>query len=205
MRKTVIPDTAPVREAVGLFNNVDALYDCVEELQSRGFDRSEITLLDHPRLTNGLSRNSVNDTHLAEDSPTAARGPFIDPQSLGDAEGALIGIPLYIFTIIGAGVTAAYGGTIGMIITAAVVMGVIGIALGGGAAYWLKQRHDTYYTDQLQHGGIPLWIHIKDKEHERQAVESLETYKADDVHLHDLEDVPYEVREGRTTAYHIIH
>ncbi|MEH6405610.1 MAG: hypothetical protein V7750_19720 [Sneathiella sp.] len=205
MRKTVIPDTAPVREAVGIFSNVESLYDCVEELQTNGFDRSDITLLDHPHLTNGLSRNSVQDTHMAEDSPTAIRGPFIDPQSLGDAEGALIGVPLYIFTIAGAGITAAYGGSIAMIITAASIMGVIGACIGGGAAYWLKRRHDAYYTDQIEHGGIPLWIHTKDEKHEKQAVKALETYNADDVHIHDLKDLPYEVREGRTTAYHIIH
>ncbi len=205
MRKMVASDAAPIREAVGMFNNVDALYDCIDDLQTHGFDRSDITLLDHPHLTEGLARNSPLDTHEAEDNPAAVRGAFIDPQSLGDAEGALIGLPLYVFTLVGAGIAASFGLSTTVIVTIAAVAGLTGALLGGGAALWLKRRHDSYYKDQVEHGGIPLWVHTKDPAHEKQAMESLKSCNAEDIHMHDMAEMPYEVREGRVTAYHIIH
>lgn len=205
MRKTIVSEAPPIREAVGMFSDIKSLYDCIDDLQTHGFDRSDITLLDHPHLTKQSKPNRPLDTHDAEDSPSVKRGAFIDPESLGDAEGALIGLPLYVFTLIGAGVSASFGLTTTVIITIAAISGLIGGLIGGAAAYWLKRRHDDYYKDQVAHGGIPLWIHTKDRDHEKKAMEALKSSNATDIHLHDIAELPYEVREGRVTAYHIIH
>ncbi|MBL4666730.1 MAG: hypothetical protein JKY04_05080 [Sneathiella sp.] len=205
MRKIITPDSPPVREAVGIFNDIPSLYDCVEELQIHGFDRSDITLLAHPHLTTAGNEDKILDTHELEDDPKAKRVTFIEPESLGDAEGALIGLPLYILTLVGAGVATSLGATTVMTIAVAAIGGVIGASIGGAAAYWLKKKPEAYYKAQLSHGGIPLWVHVKDKEHEKQAMEVLKTNNAEDVHIHDLPETEYETREGRTTVLHLIH
>ncbi|OUR78024.1 hypothetical protein A9Q83_08520 [Alphaproteobacteria bacterium 46_93_T64] len=205
MRKIITPDSPPVREAVGIFNDIPSLYDCVEELQTHGFDRSDITLLAHPHLETGGNDDKILDTHKLEDDPLAKRVAFIEPESIGDAEGALIGLPLYVLTLIGAGVATAFGATTVMTIAVAAALGAIGACLGAGAAYWLKKKPEAYYRAQLTHGGIPLWVHVKDKKHEKQALEVLNTNHAEDVHIHDLPETAYETREGRTTVLHLIH
>lgn len=205
MRRIITPDSPAVREAVGVFTDLPKLYECVDELQIRGFDRSEISLLDHPHIRKTNGKDWVRNTRSTEDDPKAKRGPFIDPESLGDAQGAMIGLPLYIFTLLGAGIATALGmSTLGLLAIAG-GSGLIGGLLGLKAAYWLKSRPERYYKRQLDHGGIPIWVRVKDKEHEIRALSALTQCEAENVHLHDLPDVDYEVRDGRTTVVHLIH
>lgn len=39
--------------------------------------------------------------------------------------------------------------------------------------------------EQLEHGGIPLWVRTTDAQHEEKACELLRTASAQDVHVHD--------------------
>ncbi|GLQ06089.1 hypothetical protein [Sneathiella chinensis] len=205
MARKIINDDTQIREAVGIFTDVKSLYNCIDELQMNGFDRSDITMLDHPHLKKvAVLRQGIN-TQAAEDNPSAKRGAFVDPESIGDAEGALVAIPLYVFTLAGTGISAALGASTSIIVSVAALCGLLGAVLGGGAAYWLKRRKDAYYDEQVRHGGIPVWIHLKDAAHEKQALKTLRANNAEDIHVHDLTSTPYEVREGRSTVYHIIH
>lgn len=205
MEKMLHENNVPVREAVGLFDDVGAIHDCVEDLQSQGFDRSDITMLSRPQVVGDKTLLPIQDTTQTEDSPTALRGPVIEPESVGDAKGALLGAPIYILTLCGAGLSAAMGLSTGMLLTTTGVAGIVGIAIGVILMQTLSKRQNGYYQQQLEHGGIPLWIHIRDQDHERRAVEILMENQARDVHLHDLEGIPYEIQEGRTTVYRIIH
>ena len=194
-----------IREAVGVFDDIGAIHDCVEDLQSHGFDRSDITMLSRPQVVGDKTMLPIQDTLQTEDSPTALRGPVVEPESVGDAQGALLGVPIYILTLCGAGFSAAMGLDTSMLITTAGLAGVLGATIGLVLVRLLKNRQDGYYKQQLEHGGIPLWVHIRDQEHEKRAIEILMQNRAKDVHLHDLEGLPYEVRDGRTTIYKIIH
>ncbi len=205
MNRTVIPHTPPVREAVGLFHSVNKIHDCIDDLQSRGFDRNDFTMLARPYIFQPGSEGLLHNMQALEDNPTLQRGPVVEPESLGDAEGALIGVPIYIATLIGAGISATFGASTAMLITFAAIAGIFGGIMGLAMAWMLKRRQSRYYDAQLDHGGIPLWIHTKDGRHERQAIKALIDNHADDVHLHDMHDLPYQVSDGRTTTFRILH
>ncbi len=205
MTKTLHQSDIPVREAVGIFDDIGAIHDCIDDLQSNGFDRSDITMLSRPQVVGTNSTLPINDTPQTEDSPTALRGPIVEPESIGDAQGALLGAPIYILTLCGAGISAAFGFSTVILLTVSGIAGIIGAAIGVGFVYMLRNRQDGYYKQQLEHGGIPLWIHTRDEEHEKRAIETLTQNRAHDVHIHDLEGIPYEVNDGRTTVYKIIH
>lgn len=205
MTRTIIPDTSPVREAVGLFHSVNKIHDCIDDLQSQGFDRSDITMLARPYIFQSASDAMLHDMQALEDNPTLERGPIVEPESLGDAQGALIGVPLYLATLAGAGIAAAFGAGTTMLIIVAGLTGLIGAAAGTAMAWALKNRQRKYYQAQLDHGGIPLWVHTKDVHHEQQATRTMTDNHADDVHLHDMSDMPYRIEDGRSTAFRILH
>lgn len=205
MTKTFHQSDVPVREAVGMFDDIGAVHDCIEDLQSNGFDRSDITMLSRLQVIGDASTLPINNTEQTEDSPTAFRGPIVEPESVGDAQGALLGAPIYVLTLCGAGISAAFGLTTAMLLTVSAIAGFVGIGLGVLLVSLLRKRQSGYYQQQLEHGGIPLWIHTSDPEHERRAIEALTQNRAHDVHIHDLPGIPYEVDDGRTTVFKIIH
>lgn len=205
MNRTIIPDTPPVREAVGLFHSISEVHDCIDDLQSKGFDRSDITMLARPYIFQPTSEVTLHDMQALEDNPTLARGPIIEPESLGDAQGALIGLPIYVATLLGAGIAAAFDAGAVILITVAALAGLCGGAAGIAMAWALRNRQKKYYQAQLDHGGIPLWVHTKDKQHEEQATRTMANNQAKDVHLHDMTEMPYLVGDGRTTTFRILH
>ena len=75
-----------VREAVGLFDSLSAMEACIDDLQSHGFDRSDLTLL-APTDEIDTPIHHISET---EDNPAIPRSPYIEKESLGGAEGALI-------------------------------------------------------------------------------------------------------------------
>jgi len=122
----------------------------------------------------------------AEDDPDIQRAVPVDTASLGVAQGALIGGPFYVgacSAIIG--VTAS-GGTLYAIAMAGLIGGLIGLVIGLLLAVWVNQRHARQIKDQIDHGGLLLWIHIRDDEREERAKQILSHHVARDVHMHDL-------------------
>ncbi|MFT6556292.1 hypothetical protein [Sneathiella sp.] len=194
-----------VREAVGVFDDIGAIHDCVDELQSQGFDRSDITMLARDQVVGSKSLLPIEDTLQTEDSPSALRGPVIEPESVGDAKGALLGAPIYILTLACAGVSAAFGLSTVMLLIVSAIGGLMGAGIGLILMNIVDKRQTGYYDRQLEHGGIPLWIHTRDPDHEQRAIDILMHNRARDVHIHDLDGLPYEVQDGRTTVYKIIH
>jgi len=205
MTKTIHVNDHPIREAVGLFNDIGAVHDCIEELQIQGFDRSDITMLSRPEVNGSKSTLPIVDTKQTEDSPTASRGPVVELDSASNAQGAILGAPIYIFTLCGAGISAAIGLSLPLLLLISGIAGIIGSAVGVFAMRIILSRQNGYYRQQLDHGGIPLWIHTRDAAHEKQAIETLTQNRARDVHLHNLPRGPFEVEDGSDTIYKIMH
>ncbi len=204
MQRMVNSEGPAIREVVGLFQDMNALYDCVDTLQNNGFDRSEISLMNFEAHQNLHLKNKMTNTREAEDDPSVKRMSLIGRHSLGDAQGFLIAIPIYIFTLIGVGISTALElGVISMLLLSG-GFGFLGCALGLKGAYWIKDKSEYSLRLQLAHGGIPVWVHVKDDEHEKRALNILREFNASDVHAHALKEQPYMVDDGRTRVVHIL-
>ena len=177
-----------VREAVGVFQDAAALEAAVDSLLSQGFDRAEISLLAGEQAVESKLGAHYRRVQDLEDDPEAPRRAFVSTEAVGDAQGALIGGLIYLGGAVTAGALVATGGSL--------IGAAVGAALGGGAGGLLGSvlagifgdRHAQGLQEQLDHGGLLLWVRTRDTEHEEKALMVLENAGATDVHVHGLVD-----------------
>jgi hypothetical protein len=175
-----------IREAVAVFDNAEKLEGAVSELQSKGFDRSDLSFLAHETVA---ERRPLRDMGGIADDPTTARAPFVSDTDV--RQGRVLGTSLAatVAGLAAAGFTVATGGVAAAAIAAAVVAaGGIGTA-GAVFGRTLADDQTSFLDAQLARGGVLLWIRTRDVTAERTAVEILRRY-ATHVHLHDLSTGP---------------
>jgi hypothetical protein len=175
-----------VREAVGVFDDAETLQAAIDELQSSGFDRAELSLLADERTVDKKLHRHYRKVIELEDDAEVPRAAYVSPESIGDAEGALIGGLLYVGAVAAGGMIVASGGTLAAAIAGAAIAGGVGGMLGTTLATLVGNRHARYIEEQLNHGGLLLWVRTWDAEHEKRAVEVLKRHSGRDVHVHEL-------------------
>lgn len=177
---------ATAREAVAVFDSEEALEEAIDDLERHGFDRAEISLMAGESTVEEKLGHHYRRVEDVEDDPVTPRQSFVSRQSVHEAEGAAIGFPLYIGAMTATGVTVAAGGPVGAAIVAAIVGGGVGGALGSVLAGWIDTAHAGYIDRQIDHGGLVLWVRLRDDAHEQQALEILRRHAGHDVHVHDI-------------------
>jgi hypothetical protein len=153
-------------------------------LMESGFDRAEISLLASEDAVVQKLGHKYKKVEELEDDPKSARTEYVSTESIGDAEGGVIGALIYV----GAGVTGAAilasGGPLSAAFTgAALAAGGYGL-VGAVLAKLIGDRHAQYLEEQLKHGGLLLWVSTRDAEHEKRAIDVLKKNSARDVHAH---------------------
>lgn len=179
-------DNEAVREAVGIFQSAKAMETAIEDLEENGFDRAEISLLASQDTVNEKLGHIYSDVRDLEDDPATPRTAFISTESVGGAEGALIGGLIYVGALAAAGVTVASGGAFGALIAAAAAGGTSGGLIGGVLAGLVGKHHADYLQDQLADGGLLVWVRTRDQDHENRAIDVLKRNGAIDVHVHSI-------------------
>ena len=177
---------APVREAVGYFNTAVALETAIDELLRSGFDRAEISLLASEKAVETELGHKYRKVTELEDDPAAPRTHYVSSESLGAAEGALIGAPLYIAGVAAFGAIVASGGTLALALAAGAAAGGTGGLVGAALAKLLGDHHAQKLEDELAHGGLLLWVRTWDSDDEARAVAILKRNSGRDVHVHSL-------------------
>lgn len=69
---------------------------------------------------------------------------------------------------------------------------IAAIAIGGSPATVIGtllarragQKHRDYYSNQIEHGGILLWVRVRDEDKQNVAVEIMKGHSGRDVHVH---------------------
>jgi hypothetical protein len=85
----------------------------------------------------------------------------------------------------------ASGGTLAGAFLAAAMAGSAGGLFGSALAKLIDYHHADYLQRQLDKGGLVLWVHVRDPEHEQRAKRILERHSGEDVHVHDLSAEAY--------------
>lgn len=174
-----------VREAVAVFPDEASLQEAIDDLLSHGFDRAEIGLLASERAVEEQLGHRYERVEELEDDSEVPRVGYVSKESLGDAEGSLIGAPLYVAAVAGAaGAVVASGGSLLAAIIGATAAGSAGALIGAVLAKLLGERHAHYLQEQIEHGGLLLWVRTWDAEEETRAVEILRRHSGRDVHVH---------------------
>lgn len=175
-----------VREAVGVFDDADALENAVEDLTSSGFDRAELSLLAGAKTIEQKLGHAYRKIEELEDDPTVPRAAYVGNHSLAIGRTGVIGGLAYVGAVVGAGAVVASGGTLAAAIAAAAIAGGGSGLLGGWAAQHLGGDRAETLQQQLDRGGLLLWVRVRDAAHEKRAVDILTRAGARDIHVHDL-------------------
>lgn len=175
-----------IREAVAVFPDATALEDAIEELRSSGFDRPEVSLLAAQGTVDEKLDHIYERVSELENDPSVPRTAYISTESRGDAEGGLVGGLMYVGAVTAAGAAVASGGTLAAAAAAAAVAGGAGATIGSALALWVERHHADYLQDQLDHGGLLLWVRTRDPSREERAVDILKRHTGKDVHVHDM-------------------
>ncbi|WP_290891856.1 hypothetical protein [Hoeflea sp.] len=173
-------------EAVGIFHDAEDLQAAIDDLLTQGFDRMDLSILaSETAIEQKLHESYVRARDLEDrvETPTTA---YVATESVGDAMGAVIGILIYVPAMIGGAAVVASGGALAAAATSALIAGGIGGSIGTVLAGLLGATQAERLTEQLEAGGLLLWVRTRDEIHEQRALCILAGHKAEDVHLHTL-------------------
>jgi hypothetical protein len=175
-----------IREMVAAFDSREALDQAIEELQSHGFDRSQLSLLASRSTVEEQLRHRLEDTHELEEEPNAPRTQPVARDDVNNAAAVAIGTPAALAALIAGGAAAALtGGVAGIAIAALAAGGGVG-ALGG---YLAKKYDDHFAADlqaQVERGGILLWVQVRDPAQEDEARTLLAHHAKGEIRAHDI-------------------
>jgi len=169
------------REAVGIFDNIDALQSSIQELQSAGFDRSYISVLGSEAALKGIFGTlSTNTKTLAED-PNTPRAVNITQEEVSIAQGALVTGGIMV------GVAAAIIASGGLVALSGALAGIVGgTAAGGILAKLLGDKYTEFFDNEILRGGLLVWVKTDNAEKEKSACVILKKHNARNVHVHDV-------------------
>jgi hypothetical protein len=165
------------KEVVAVFDDTEALDKAVYVLETRGFDRAAFSLLASEQAVVQKLGHRYQHVNEAEDNPEVPRATFFSRVSRLEAEY----LPAPALAAVGALIVAGTG----------TILPVI-IAAGGGAligAFLGRLMHERYATrmqEQLERGGLVLWVSIRNAKEEETASEVLRAHSAHDVHVHEI-------------------
>jgi hypothetical protein len=166
-----------MREVVAVFDDTDALDNAVYALETRGFDRAAFSLLASEKAVAqrlGHRYRRVRDT---EDDPKVPRDTFFSRVSRLEAEY----LPAPALAAVGALILAGTG-----TIMPAVIAAGGGALIGASLGRLMHQRHAARVREQLERGGLLLWVSICNAREAATALEVLRMYSAHDVHIHEI-------------------
>ena len=179
-------DGARVCEVVGIFHTTDDLESAVEELLSSGFDRAELSLLASEAAVAEKLGGHYRPTREMADDPAVPRTAFVSTAAIGDAEGGLIGGLAYLGATVAVGAVVISGAALAVAIAAAIVGGGTGGLIGSALARWVGNHHAAYLHEQLENGGLLLWVRAWNDSDEKRALEIITKHAADKVHSHGI-------------------
>lgn len=172
------------RECVGLFLTGEDLQEAIRDLEGTAFPRQDISIMGTRGELETMFGSKTVDPHVAMDNPDTPRQAPARPEEKNIGLSAMVSVPVYT----GAMAAALSAGALAFpaIIGAAVLGGVGGGAVGAVLAKLFGDRDTRHYEEQIERGGLLLWVRTPDREREEIAVGIMRKHNAHEVHVHDI-------------------
>ncbi|MBR9841360.1 MAG: hypothetical protein GYB50_26375 [Rhodobacteraceae bacterium] len=174
-----------VPEAVGVFDSFEALQQAYYDLTMVGFSRHDISLLGSESALREKLGDRFWHSEDLEDDPTAPRASFVSEEAIGELEGAIAGGFFFLGSYIAMFALLTPVSTLAASAAAIAIGGSPAAVVGALLARRVGRHHKDYYANQIEHGGILLWVRVSDKEREDLAIKILKGHSGRDVHVHD--------------------
>jgi len=172
---------SPAREVVGVFGDAVALEAAIVELRASGFEEAQLSLLAGERTIVEKLGHKYEKVEELEDDPAAPRVRY---HSKGATKTALLGALASIGAVATAGAIFAAGGALAATLGSGVIGAEAGGFIGGVLGDYVEARHAKYLEEQLNHGGLLLFVRIADRGQEDAAKRILLSHSGRDVHAH---------------------
>ncbi len=88
-------------EAVAVFHDIPPFQAAIDDLLSAGFDSVDLNVLAHEDTIRTKLGRTYKSTIELMDDPEAPRIGYVPEETIGDAEGAVIGAGIYVPAIVG--------------------------------------------------------------------------------------------------------
>jgi hypothetical protein len=173
-----------VPEAVGVFDSFEDLQGAFYDLRMVGFSRYDISLLARQEVLEKTLGKAYWQAADLEDDPNAPRAAFVSEEAIGELEGGIVGGFLFLGSYIAMAAMLTPASTLAASIAAIAIGGSPAAVLGTLLARRVGKQHKDYYANQIEHGGILLWVRVRDKAREDLAVKILKGHSGRDVHVH---------------------
>ncbi len=173
-----------VPEAVGVFDSFEDLQGAFYDLRMVGFSRYDISLLARQEVLEKTLGKAYWQAADLEDDPNAPRAAFVSEEAIGELEGGIVGGFLFLGSYIAMAAMLTPASTLAASIAAIAIGGSPAAVLGTLLARRVGKQHKDYYANQIEHGGILLWVRVRDKACEDLAVKILKGHSGRDVHVH---------------------
>jgi hypothetical protein len=180
-------EEAMVREAVGAFRTAEALETAVSTLGSSGWDRSDMSVVAQHGILAPAVPADGKDMHRAADEPDVDRSPVVSKDDVRQGRTLATSLAAVVAAFAASGATILTGG--------GALAAVIGAAAAGGGAAaavnavgrWAGGSRENFLHEQVEQGGILLWVKVTDDDEARKASEILRRCGATDVHVHEVQ------------------
>ena len=189
------PRTRQPCEAVGVFMDPAALRTAVNELESSGFDRANISVLGSDAEIRKRVGHLYRNVTEIEDDARAPRTSFVSGSKRVEDSRLQSCFPYTSAVSPGSPLSLRPAAQLALAFGAAIVGSAVGVSLGGLLAGAIAQHHAERIAEQIAQGGLVLWVKVADNDAEGHALAVLEKTGARDVHIHEIE------RKGRATAH----
>lgn len=175
-----------VREAVGVFRDPESLQAALDDLETNGFRREEISVLaPHSEVKDKLMTENPDLLNIM-DNPDTPRAVFIPKEIMGEIMGSLVGLPLYLGASFGGGIAIIEQAGWLYILLGILAGGALGAALGGIVTAITTQWWNSHIRRQIRNGGLVLWVNIRSPDQESKAWHILSGHQARYLHVHDI-------------------
>ena len=179
-------EQAAIREVVAVFDSREALENAIEDLQSTGFDRTQLSLLASRETVEEQLQHPLTDVQDVADDPATPRSEPLERPDVGNVMGVAVGPPAAFAALATAGVIALAGGPLAGIAVGALAAGGGVGALGALLAKGFNDQVAAEFRGQIERGGILLWVSLRDPGQEEGARAILARHARGEVRTHDV-------------------
>ncbi len=166
----------PIREAVGVFSEVDEVRKVVAELLSAGFGPPEIGLLAGEHTVRQCLGEFYAQTNASADAPDAPNTAFIGREAIGDSLHAYLGTLFYVGSTVAVGAAVASSAVLGGALLAAIAGATAVGAIGAVLALIIHESDAEELEEQVEEGHLLLFVRVHGAQEERWAMDILKRH-----------------------------
>jgi hypothetical protein len=175
-----------IKEIIGIFPTMRKLEEAIDELHFVGIDQADISMLADREEVKRKLGFEYKDVNEVVDNPDVPRSAYVSTEAVGAGEGGVISAFIYVGTLVAAGLAVSLKWSIAKIVLTAILAAFVSGALGIFFADLIYKHRKKYIREQLERGGLVLWVTIRDPKYEKKIKEILKKHSAQNIHAHDL-------------------